>query len=130
MARGDIVVRLLGDTSDIERKFGGLSGRISGIGGKLTSTLTPAAAAIGLGFRTAFNEFDKGADALRAGTGKTGAALDGLLASAKDVAGQVSQGFGEVGTVMASLASRTGLTGKPLESLTKQVLDLAKITGG
>lgn len=100
------------------------------MGAKLTRTLTPIALGLGVAFKKAFDEFDAGADALAAGTGKVGKELEGLVASMKNVGGRVTQPLSEVGKVMAELAQRTGATGKPLEDLTKKVLDLARITGG
>jgi TP901 family phage tail tape measure protein len=125
--RGTVAVKFIGDLSDLDRAMGKLDTRLGKTGSALTRTLTPAAAGLGLAFRSAFQEFDAGADALRAGTGATGKALDDLTTSMKNVGGQVTQGLSQVGETMADISRRTGLTGKPLERLTKQLLDLERI---
>lgn len=103
--------------------------KMSSFGSAMTKTITPAAAALAFAFKKSFDEWDQGADSLRISTGATGKALDRLTDSMKTVAGTVTQPLSEVGEVMGMIAQRTGLTGKPLEHLTTQVLRLAKITG-
>lgn len=119
--------------ADAERQtdgtFKSLGSKVKSAGATLTKTLTPIAAALGVAFKQFFDDFDAGADGIRVATGKTGAELDGLVESMKKVGGQVTQPLAEVGKVMGDLARRTGLTGKPLETLTKQILDLSRITG-
>lgn len=101
--------------------------KFSKVGGTLTKTLTPAAAGFSAFALSAFKDFDAGADALRAGTGKTGAALDDLEQSFKTVAGDVTTDLETVGTTMAELAKRTKLTGDPLEELTQNVIELQEL---
>lgn len=133
----DIVVRLLGDIKGLERALAQAVRATDSVGQKMkktgaimSATVTPAAGALAVAFKKSFDEFDTGSDALRVKTGLMGKDLAGLEKNFKDVAGQVVQPLSEVGNVMGELAARTNLTGKPLEQLTKQVLDLARITGG
>lgn len=95
----------------------------------MSATVTPLAVGMGVAFKKAFEEFDTGADTIRASTGATGKALVGLTDSMKRVGGQVVEPLSQVGQVMGELAQRTDLTGKPLEKLTKQVLELSRLTG-
>jgi hypothetical protein len=119
----DVLPNLKGFQSQVQ-------GGMKGLGSSLTRSLTPVAAGIAVAWGSAFQSVDEGLDSIRVATGATGDELKGLEGSAKRVAGQVTQPFSEVGKTMGDLAARTGLTGKPLEDLTKQVLNLAKITGG
>lgn len=121
---------LSGARADVEREVRTMGQKTKDLGASLTRTLTPIAAGLGLAFRQAFKEWDGGVDAIRVGTGATGAELKKLEESMKRVGRNVTQPLNEVGQVMADLATRTGLTGRPLEKLTTQVLNLARITGG
>ncbi len=73
--------------------------------------------------------FDDVTDTIRVGTGATGKALDALTDSAKNVGKQVPADFKDVGTAIADVNTRLGLTGKPLENITAQFLELSRITG-
>jgi phage-related minor tail protein len=110
-----------------ESSIASLGAGMERAGLKLTRTLTPAAAGMGLVFRDAFREFDAGADAIRSGTGLMGKELESVVASMKRVGSESTQGLAQVGRVMADVQTRTGLTGPPLERLTKQLLDLDRI---
>jgi murein DD-endopeptidase MepM/ murein hydrolase activator NlpD/phage-related minor tail protein len=73
--------------------------------------------------------FDEVSDTIRTGTGATGKALDELNASARKVGTQVPANFKDVGTALADVNTRLGHTGKPLEDMTAQFLELSRITG-
>jgi murein DD-endopeptidase MepM/ murein hydrolase activator NlpD len=73
--------------------------------------------------------FDDMSDTIRVGTGATGKALDALNASAKKVGTQVPADFKDVGTAIADVNTRLGHTGKPLEDISAQFLELSRITG-
>lgn len=85
--------------------------------------------------------FDDAYDTIRVGTGASGEALDGLEQSLGNVA-ENSIGVGgdiaEIGTTLADLNTRLGVTGEPLEKLTAQFqqlqgmgidADINKVTG-
>lgn len=72
--------------------------------------------------------FDDVTDTIRVGTGATGDALDGLVKSAKNVGSQVPAEFADVGTVVADLNTRLGLTGPVLEDVSKKFLEAGRIT--
>jgi phage-related minor tail protein len=73
--------------------------------------------------------FDTMSDTIRTGTGATGKALDALNASAKNVGKTTTASFEDIGTAVADVNTRLGLTGKPLEKMSTQFLELSRITG-
>jgi TP901 family phage tail tape measure protein len=73
--------------------------------------------------------FDSMTDTIRVGTGATGDALKALADSAKNVGKNVPASFEDIGVAVADLNTRLGLTGKPLESMAGQFLELSRITG-
>ncbi|WP_264885676.1 phage tail tape measure protein [Dietzia sp. NCCP-2495] len=66
---------------------------------------------------------------IRVGTGASGEALAGLEASALSVMRTVPNAMGEVGSTLADLNTRLGLTGTDLETVSRQMLELENITG-
>jgi len=74
-------------------------------------------------------EFDEAYDKIRVGTGATGRELEKLKGNFKSVAKTVPNEFGEVGTAIADLNTRLGLTGKPLERMAENMLHLSNVTG-
>jgi TP901 family phage tail tape measure protein len=84
----------------------------------------------GMGFAAykAGQKFDDALDTIRVGTGATGKALDGLNESFKAVFTTVPTSAAQASTAIADLNNRLGLTGAPLEGLSAQMLNLARIT--
>jgi TP901 family phage tail tape measure protein len=107
-----------------------VSRSITSIGSKMTRTLTPAAAAVGVAFRQIGNDFNAGRNAIIAGTGASGKELEGLEKAMKRVGGRVPQDLGQVGEAVAELNTRLGLSGPALEGMSKQFLDLSRVAGG
>lgn len=109
----------------------GRRARFSGEGFRAAATgiaaVGAAAVAAVKGLYAIGSQFDDVGDALRISTGKSGAALDALTQSARNVA-QVTPamegGLAQVGETMADLSQRLGLTGKPLETITSQMIQL------
>jgi hypothetical protein len=114
---------------------------LGNVAGGLTSII-PASALAGAAVATAFagiavaattaafqigETFDAAFDSLRVATGATGDAMVGLQDSFKNVFATVPDDAGKVSAAMATLAQRTGETGKPLEELTKSVLDFQRL---
>lgn len=130
MSTKDLTVRLRGDASELNRVLDRAGNDVSRVGRKLTKTLTPAAAGIGLAFGKMGADWNNASDAIIVGTGATGDALAALEGSAKRVGGRVSQDLGQVGEAIAEVNTRLGLTGPELEEVSKRFLDLAKLTGG
>lgn len=73
--------------------------------------------------------FDTVADTIRTGTGATGAALDGLRDSAVNIGKTVPASFEAVGTTVADVNTRMGLTGGTLETVASQYLEAGRILG-
>lgn len=118
------------------------SGEISGIGGKIkgifdgipgpakvagaagaAAVLTIGAAALKIG-----GDFDSAYDKIRTGTGATGDALVALQGDFKAVFGSIPTDMGTASTAVADLNTRLGLTGKPLQDLSKQIIELSRLT--
>jgi phage-related minor tail protein len=107
-------------------KIMGLSpGAIAGIAGIGAAAVGVVAAVDKFG-----GEFAGAYDSIRAGTGATGAALDGLKDDFKEVVKDVPTDFGSAGDAIAEVNTRLGLTGEPLQEMTGQFLELSRITGG
>lgn len=73
------------------------------------------------------SQFDDAYDSIRVGTGASGDALAGLEDSMRKVAGEsigVGSDIGEIGSTLADLNTRLGITGEPLERLTTQFQQL------
>ena len=103
--------------------------RLSGVGKGLTAGVTLPIIAIGAAAVAAAMQFESATATIRAGTGATGEDLVGLRKDFDSVFKQVPQNAQEVATAIADLNTRLGLTGEPLQRLTKQMLDLADLTG-
>jgi TP901 family phage tail tape measure protein len=129
MATKDLTVRILGDASNFNQALAGIGNSASVTGAKLTKNLTPAAAAVGVAMAKIGSSWNDARDAIIVGTGASGKALDGLIASSKKVAGTVPNDFGDVGKAIADVNTRLGLTGPELETVSKKALDLSRITG-
>ncbi|WGH20051.1 tape measure protein [Gordonia phage Tarzan] len=71
--------------------------------------------------------FDDVSDTIRVGTGATGENLAALEQIAKNVGSTVPASFETIGATVAELNTRLGLTGAPLETLTKQVAELGNL---
>lgn len=87
------------------------------------------AAGVGKALYEIGSTFDDVSDTIRVGTGATGSALAGLEESAQRIGKNVPSSFADIGTAVADINTRLGLTGKPLEQMTSQMLNLSRITG-
>lgn len=101
---------------------------ISNIGSTLTKSITlPIIGAGGALVKLASN-FDDAYDKIRVGTGATGDALKQLESDFTAVYKSVPSSVDDVSTAIADLNTRLGLTDKPLQELTAQMLNLSRIT--
>lgn len=131
-----LIIRIQGDVSgfgksmaEAESTLAGSAKRMSSLGSSLTKGLTvPLVALGGLAIASALS-VEKGYHIIEQKTGDVNAATDGLGKSFKTVLGNVPQSVTAVADTMSMLKIRFNETGKPLETLTKQVLDLSRITG-
>lgn len=107
---------------------GGLSAATKTAGAMGAGVLGAAGVAVG-GLLEIGTTFDGAYDNIRANTGKTGAELESLEGSLRTVASTTATTFGEASDVISVLNSKLGLTGKPLEDVTKSLIDLSNLTG-
>ena len=107
---------------------GGLSGATKTAGAMGAGVLGAAGVAVG-GLVQIGNTFDGAYDSIRANTGKTGAELESLQGSLRTVAGTTATSFDQAAGVIGTLNSKLGLSGKPLEDVTKSLIDLSNLTG-
>jgi TP901 family phage tail tape measure protein len=111
-----------------EMALAGAAGGASLLGAiKKALPVAAVVAAVG-GLAAIGNTFHDLTSTIRVGTGETGAALDGLVASAKKVGQGTAASFEDVGTTVTGLNVRLGLTGPVLETLSKQFLAAGRIT--
>lgn len=72
-------------------------------------------------------QFDDAYDTIRVGTGASGEAFEDLQESMRNVASEsigVGSDMGAIGTTLADVNTRLGLTGEPLEEMTSQLMQL------
>jgi hypothetical protein len=105
----------------------GVDEKLKTLGSKLTKTLTPVAGAVAVTSGVIAQSWNNAQRTMQATTGATGAKLDSLMASVKNVTGTVKGGMGAISETMATLAAKTGMTGPPLEKLTQQVMGLKEL---
>ncbi|HEY3260372.1 MAG TPA: phage tail tape measure protein [Pseudonocardiaceae bacterium] len=97
----------------------------------VASGATAAAAGVGALAVGAFKlgeSFDSAYDTIRVTTGKTGKSLGSLQKDFKAVVKDVPTDFESAATAIGKLNQRTGQTGKGLQRLAEQVLELSRIT--
>lgn len=103
------------------------------IGSKLKSGMAVASGAVagGLaGLVKVGTTFDNTWDTVRAGTGATGEAFEALKENIRNVAKEsvgVGGDFEAIGSTAADLNTRLGLTGKPLEDMTRSMMQLQEL---
>lgn len=131
---GSAFVTLSPDMSGFQQQVGAQMSPVTDKFGKLGKAggvaFAAAAAAVGVGkiLYDIGQEFDDAFDTIQTGTGATGQKLDGLKSSFKNVVSAVPADFGDAAQAIAGLNQRLDITGKPLERLSKQFLELSRIT--
>lgn len=73
--------------------------------------------------------FDTVSDTIRVGTGATGDALEDMVESAKRIGTEIPAEFEQIGTTVADVNTRLGLTGETLEKFATQALEAGRIMG-
>lgn len=134
MASGNrpVLVRIAGDTSLFKKSIKGVNSSLKGMGkaAKIGGAAIAAGFAAGAaGIVKMGSTFESVERTLRVGTGATGQALEGLKDITKSLAKNVPADFKDIGTAVADINTRLGLTGKDLESFSEQMLNLSRITG-
>lgn len=97
--------------------------------GKIVTTASAAIAGIAI---DAGRSYAAGTNKIIELTGASGEALDDLTDSMRDVGqnSDLESGLDTIGTVISRLNQRLDLTGPILEERTKQIVQLAEVTGG
>ena len=129
MADVNITTSIQGIQS-INRELDSLSSTAIDVGKSLTASLTVPLAAVSAGLIKVANDYDNATNQIIAGTGATGAALEGLQEVTRNVFTQVPTDIGNVSSVVAELNTRTGETGPALQSMATQVLEASRLLGG
>lgn len=112
--------------SDADKKSGGLELSMQ----KIAVAGAAVAGAVAGATKAAYDigaTFDDAYDTIRIGTGASGEAFEELQQSMRNVAESsigVGGDLGEIGTTLADLNTRLGVTGEPLEKLTTQFQQL------
>lgn len=122
------------------REFGDAAADADGKGqgfevslGKIAAAGAVVVGAVGAAGKAAYDigaQFDDAYDTIRAGTGASGAAFEELQGSMRKVAGEsigVGSDMGAIGSTLADLNTRLGLTGEPLEEMTAQFMQLQNL---
>lgn len=95
----------------------------------LTVGVTAPVMTAGAGLLELGNRWDDAEDTIRIGTGAVGEALGSMMDDFEAVIDKVPADMGVAANVIADINTRLGLTGKPLQELSQQYLELAHITG-
>lgn len=142
MALGSLIVKIVGDASsfnktiaqtqkELNKQTKGLevmAKSMTTVGDSMTKGITLPILAVGAGLLKLGESFDAAYDTIRVGTGKTGKELEALNDDFRAVAKVAPSAFGDIGMVIADLNKRLGLTGKPLQEMATQMLNIARIT--
>lgn len=109
-------------------------GRIGGAAGKMGKAVRAGAmigvaglAALGVAAFKFAGDFDDATNTIRRGTGATGDALEALKHDFRETFRGVPDSMADVATATADINTRLGLTGPPLQAMTRQFLDLARV---
>jgi TP901 family phage tail tape measure protein len=115
------------EAKKFEKAFKDIGKSATTVGDTLTTSLSLPLLALGASLVAIGNSFDDALDTIRAGTGKTGEALEGLSASFRTVLATVPDDMQTVAEAITEVSRRTGATGESLETLTTQLLNLARL---
>ncbi|WP_417220493.1 phage tail tape measure protein [Arthrobacter sp.] len=94
-----------------------------------TAVVGAGALAVGKALYNVGEIFDDVADTIRVGTGATGKDLDGLVDVAKRVGSTVPASFEDIGSTVADVNTRMGLSGETLQKVSSQYLEAGRILG-
>jgi len=134
----DLVSRISLDSSDFTAGLdkvilgaGDMDAFLSRVAGSILSPagIIGAVAAIGTAAFVSAEQYDAAMDTIAARTGATGAVLDELEASFKNVYGSVPSSSAAVADAISAVKSRLDLTGPALEQVSTQFLNLSRLTG-
>lgn len=134
-----MAIKIVGDATGAQKALNGAGGFLNkftakfGKAGPLVAAgiaaIPVAAVAAGKALYNIGAEFDGMYDTIRIGTGASGQAFESLKDSARNVAATVPADFDKIGKSLADVNTRTGLTGKTLETVSSQFLEAGRILG-
>jgi TP901 family phage tail tape measure protein len=120
----------VGDAADTHlQKAQTRSDQVSANLTKFGAGAVAVAGIVGAGMVKLGSDFDSAFDKIRTQTGATGKTLEGLQGDFKSALSQVPSSMGDVSTAIGTLNQKLGLSGKPLQDLSVQFLNLSEITG-
>lgn len=120
----------LGEAEDASAGAGARSG--AKFGAALAAGIAAAAIVVTAavaGLYSAGTAFDDVSDTIRIGTGATGDALGGLVDVAHKVGATVPAEFSKIGSTVADLNTRLGLSGTTLQTVASQYLEAGRLLG-
>jgi TP901 family phage tail tape measure protein len=132
MAKNTVTIKILGDASGANKTLDETNGKLAGLGGaaaKGAGGVAAGGALIGAALFKVGSDLDSAYDTIIIGTGASGDALASLKDDFAAVASSVPASFGDVGKAIADVNTRLGLTGKPLQEVSGQLLELSRLTG-
>lgn len=121
----------LASLSAVDRKAGGLGPTFKMVGAAAVAGLAvvgAAAGGAGAALYSIGSSFDSAYDTIRVRTGLTGEALGSLQESFRNVVRNTPTDFGSASEAIAGLNQRLGLTGQPLEAVSRRMLELSRLT--
>ena len=98
------------------------------VGDSMTKSITLPILAVGAGLLKLGTDFDNAYDRIRIGTGKTGKELEELQKDFKAVGKVAPSSFNDISIAVAGFNQKLGLTGKPLQTISTQILNLSRLT--
>jgi len=124
---------ITGAVGQAEKAFSGMgssmSGTLKGAGGMMTAGVTAPILAIGAFSVESAIKVDGAMNSMIRKTGETGDAANQLKTNFKNVFTTVPEDASKVSDAMTTVHNRLGLTGKDLEGVTKQGIELARMLG-
>lgn len=108
-------------------QFEAIGKKITTVGDNLTKKLTLPLVALGAGSFAAFKDVDKGMDAVVKKTGATGAALEEMQGTVKNLGTEIPTDFETIGNAVGEVNTRFGLSGQELEDLSGKFLKFARL---
>jgi len=128
-AMGQPIDDLIKKYITLDRRLRDVGDQMQRFGAGATKYLTAPIVAMGAAALKSADDFDKGIAKIRISTGATGDRLKALTADLTQTWGTIPQGAEQIGQAIADINTRLGLTGRPLQEMATQVLNLSRITG-
>lgn len=131
---GNLIVRVGANITNfekqlnkIEKSLNKVGRQVTRAGEQLTTGLTLPIVGAGAALLTLGQKFDEATATIRAGTGATGDELEKLKEDFKEVYKTVPTDTQEASKAIADLSTRLGLSGKPLQDLSIQMLNVSRV---